>query len=357
MPTTTEYPDLNDRARHLLKVLVEGYIQEGQPVGSRTLAKQSGLELSPATIRNVMADLEDLGCIIAPHKSAGRVPTSLGYRMFVNGMVSVKPLTESALHNLQSEFQTHHGSQSLIQSASNMLSGVTQLAGVISVPKRDSLTIEQIDFVRLSANRILVVMVMEHDEVQNRIIHLERDFTASELQEASNFLNDILTGKDLQQAKQHLVQAMEKDRKLMNQMMISAIHLGEQALGTDDSAEKEDCLIAGKSNLIAYDDFANIDKLRELFTAFNQKRDVLSLLDRCMKADGVQIFIGSESGYSVFDDYSVVTAPYSINDENIGVLGVIGPKRMHYERVIPAVDVTAKLLTAAFKNETKDGIK
>ena len=351
MSNLSDFPDLNERARHLLKVLVQGYIQEGQPVGSRTLAKKSGLDLSPATIRNVMADLEDLGCIVAPHKSAGRIPTSLGYRMFVNGMVRVQPLTDTDLHDLQSEFQAHHDAQSLIQSAGNMLSGVTQLAGVISVPKRNSLIIEQVDFVRLSANRILVVMVMEHDEVQNRIIHLEREFTVDELQQASNFLNDILTGKDIQQAKTHLVQAMEKDRKVMNQMMVSAIHLGEQALAKEVDEEQDDYLIAGKSNLITYDDLADIDKLRELFTAFNQKRDVLSLLDRCMKADGVQIFIGSESGYSVFDDCSVVTAPYSINNENVGVLGVIGPKRMHYERVIPAVDVTAKLLTAAFKNE------
>lgn len=347
MPNLSDFPDLNERARHLLKVLVEGYIQEGLPVGSRTLAKQSGLDLSPATIRNVMSDLEELGCIVAPHKSAGRVPTSLGYRMFVNGMVSVQPLTDTILQDLQSEFQAHHDAQSLIQSATNLLSGVTQLAGVISVPKRDGLLIEQIDFVRLSANRILVVMVMEHDEVQNRIIHLERDFSTNELQQASNFLNGILKGKDIHHARKQLVKAMEKDRKVMNQMMLSAIHLGEQALANDSDEEQDDYLITGESNLIAYDDLADIDKLRQLFTAFNQKRDVLSLLDRCMSADGVQIFIGSESGYSVFDDCSVVTAPYSINDENIGVLGVIGPKRMHYERVIPAVDVTAKLLTAA----------
>lgn len=350
MPKSTNYPDLNERAQHLLKVLVEGYIQEGQPVGSRRLAQQSGLSLSPATIRNVMADLEDLGCIVAPHKSAGRVPTSLGYRMFVNGMVTVKPMDDSALQNLQAEFQVQHDSQAIIQSASHLLSGVTQLAGVVSVPKRDGLAIEHIDFVRLSSNRILVVMVMQHDEVQNRIIHLERELTASELQQASNFLNKILAGKDLNQAREHLLKAMTQDRETMNQMMMSAIQLGEQALGQGELV-KDDCLIAGKSNLIAYDDLADIDKLRELFTAFNQKRDVLSLLDRCMSADGVQIFIGSESGYSVFDDCSVVTAPYSVDGEQIGVLGVIGPKRMHYESVIPAVDITARLLSAALKTE------
>ncbi len=350
MSNSTNFPDLNERARHLLKVLVEGYIQEGLPVGSRKLAQQSGLDLSPATIRNVMSDLEDMGCIIAPHKSAGRVPTSLGYRLFVNGMVTVKPLEASALQSLQSKIQVHQDPHSLIQSATSLLSGVTQLAGVISIPKRDSLAIEQIDFVLLSARRILVVMVMAHDEVQNRIIHLDRDFTASELQQASNFLNEILIGKDLQQAKHFLVDAMKQDRKEMNQMMLSAIQLGEQALVTSEK-EQDECLIAGESNLIGYDDLADIDKLRQLFTAFNQKRDVLNLLDQCMKADGIQIFIGNESGYSVFDDCSVVTAPYTVNDEQVGVIGVIGPKRMHYERVIPAVDVTAKLLSAALKSE------
>ena len=350
MPNSIRYPDLNERAQHLLKVLVEGYIQEGQPVGSKRLAQQSGLSLSPATIRNVMADLESLGCIVAPHKSAGRVPTSLGYRMFVNSMVTVKPIDDSALQNLQAELSMQNDSQALIQSASHLLSGVTQLAGVVSVPKRDVLAIEQIDFVRLSANRILVIMVMQHDEVQNRIIHFDRDLSAVELQQASNFLNKNLAGKDLHQARKYLLNAMTKDREKLNQMMMSAIQLGEQAIG-EDKAAQDDCLIAGESNLIAYDDLADIDKLRELFTAFNQKRDVLSLLDRCMNADGVQIFIGSESGYSVFDDCSVVTAPYSVNNEQVGVLGVIGPKRMKYESIIPAVDITAKLLSAALKSE------
>ena len=343
-----DFPDLNERASHILKVLVESYIQEGQPVGSRKLAQQSGLDLSPATIRNVMSDLEDMGYIVAPHKSAGRVPTSLGYRLFVNQMVSVEPLEEQAIQHLQSEFQVHHDAQSLIQSATNLLSGVTQLAGIIRVPKLDSLSIKQIDFVRLSAKRILVVMVMEHNEIQNRIIQVEHDLSASELQQATNFLNEILVGKDLYQAKQYLIDAMKKDHAEMNQMMLAAIQLGERALLLDD-VKQDECLIAGKSNLIAYDELADMDKLRQLFTAFNQKRDVLNLLDQCMKADGVKIFIGSESGYSVFDDCSVVTAPYTVNSKQLGVIGVIGPKRMHYERVIPAVDVTARLLSAALK--------
>ena len=344
-----EVPDLTERAQCILKVLIESYIHAGEPIGSKTLAQQSGLSLSPATIRNVMADLENLGCIVAPHKSAGRVPTSLGYRLFINGMVKVQPLDGAELKNLQTGLQVNNDFPSLIQAATNLLSGVTQLAGIVSVPKRNSLAIQQIDFVRLSEQRILVVMLMAGDEVQNRIVHLKRKFSAEDLQQAANFLNTIIVGKDMAQARKYLLDAMQQDREVLNQMMISAIHLGEQALA-EDVLQQDDCLISGETNLISYDDLADITKLRQLFTAFNQKRDVLSLLERCMKADGIQIFIGSESGYSVFDECSVVTAPYCANGESIGVLGVIGPKRMNYERVIPAVDMTAKLLSAALQN-------
>jgi len=349
MPNTFEVPDLTERAQCILKVLIESYIQAGEPIGSKTLAQQSGLSLSPATIRNVMADLESLGCIIAPHKSAGRVPTSLGYRLFINGMVKIQPLDGAELKDLQIGLQVNNDFPSLIQSATHFLSGVTRLAGIISVPKRDSLAIKHIDFVRLSEQRILVVMLMEGDEVQNRIVHFEHEFTTADLQQAANFLNTIIVGKDMSQARKYLLNAMQQDREAMNQMMISAIHLGEQALA-EDVLQQDDCLISGETNLVSYDDLADINQLRQLFTAFNQKRDVLSLLDRCMQADGIQIFIGSESGYSVFDQCSVVTAPYSANGESIGVLGVIGPKRMNYKRVIPAVDITAKLLSAALKN-------
>jgi heat-inducible transcriptional repressor len=345
-----EVPDLTERAQCILKVLIESYIHAGEPIGSKTLAQQSGLSLSPATIRNVMADLENLGCIVAPHKSAGRVPTSLGYRLFINGMVKVQPLGGAELKNLQTGLQVNNDFPSLIQAATNLLSGVTQLAGIVSVPKRDSLAIQQIDFVRLSEQRILVVMLMQGDEVQNRIVHLKREFTAADLQQAANFLNTIIVGKDMCQARKYLLKAMQQDREAMNQMMVSAIHLGEQALA-EDVLQQDDCLISGETNLISYDDLADINQLRQLFTAFNQKRDVLSLLDRCMQAEGIQIFIGSESGYSAFDECSVVTAPYSANGEPIGVLGVIGPKRMDYQRVIPAVDITAKLLSAALQND------
>jgi heat-inducible transcriptional repressor len=343
--------DLNDRAKHLLKVLVEGYIEDGQPVASTTLARRSGLHLSSATIRNVMASLEKKGYIHAPHISAGRIPTSRGYRLFVDTMVNINPLETPILQAVQEKLNNSQQSVSgLIQSASGVLSGITQFAGIISIPRKQIVVIRQIEFLQLSATKVLVVLVMANHDVQNRIIQVERDFSSAELQQFSNYLNEVLVGKGVVQARDVLLNDMKKVHQDMNQMMVAAIQLGEKALELGDTGVAESCVIAGKTNLMEYDDLGDIQKLRQLLAAFNQKCDVLSLLDKCLQADGVQIFIGKESGYTIFDDCSVVTAPYRLDDDQMGVLGVIGPKRMHYEKVIPVVDVTAKLLTAALKN-------
>jgi len=352
MPNSS--PDLNDRAKHLLKVLVEGYIEDGQPVASTVLARRSGLKLSSATIRNVMASLEKKGYLHSPHTSAGRVPTSRGYRLFVDTMVNVNPLDEQVLTALQSTLNSSQQSiNGLIQSASGVLSGITQLAGIISVPRAEANAIRHIEFLQLSVSQVLVVMVMANNDVQNRMIQVDRDFSSAELQQSSNYLNEVMVGKDIHQARDALLGDMKQVHEHMNQMMLSAIELGEKALNVADDSTEESCVIAGKTNLMGYDDLGDMQKLRQLFSAFNQKRDVLSLLDKSLQADGVQIFIGKESGYTVFDDCSVVTAPYQLDDNQIGVLGVIGPKRMQYDRVIPVVDVTAKLLSAALgsKNE------
>ena len=345
--------NLNDRAKHLLKVLVEGYIEDGHPVASTTLAQRSGLQLSSATIRNVMASLEKNGYIHAPHRSAGRIPTSRGYRLFVDTMVNINPLDSAILQTVQNKL--NNSSQSvngLIQSASGVLSGITQFAGIISIPKAPTVAIRHIEFLQLSVTQVLVVLVMTNNDVQNRIIQVERAFTSSELQQSSNYLNDVLVGKGLTKARNALLDDMKQVRKDMNQMMVSAIELGEKALSVSKKSIEENCLIAGKTNLMEYDDLGDIQKLRQLFAAFNQKREVLSLLDKCLQADGVQIFIGKESGYTIFDDCSVVTAPYQLGDDQIGVLGVVGPKRMQYERIIPVVDVTAKLLTSALQQRS-----
>lgn len=351
MQSSTLMPTLNERAQRVLKVLIEEYIQDGQPVGSRTLAKRSGLDLSPATIRNVMADLEDMGYIHSPHTSAGRIPTSHGYRFFVDSLVQIKPLDELYIQQLQGRFSTQLDAHSLVQSASNMLSMITSLTGVVTLPRRQPALIKQIEFLRLSQHQILVVLVLERNEVQNRIIHVDQAFTTSELHQAASFLNEYLAGKTLQQAREVLLQAMNQDREAMNQLMLSAIELGEKAFDHAEVESKDDCVIAGETNLMSYDDLSDVGKLRELFGAFNQKRELLSLLDKSIQADGVQIFIGREAGLDVFDDCSLVTAPYSLEEEHIGVLGVIGPKRMPYERVIPIVDLTARLLSVAMRRD------
>jgi len=338
--------DLNERARHLLKVLIEGYISDGQPIGSSLLAKRSGLDLSPATIRNVMASLEDKGYIHAPHTSAGRVPTSQGYRMFVDSLINVTPLAAQECESLEIELD-HCSSSNLIHSVSNMLSGLTQLTGIVMAPQMDARAIRRIEFVKLSESQVLVVLVMSNNDIENRMIQMDRDVSSTELQQSSNYLNEIIVGKDLKQARNSLLDEMNQVRADMNEMMLSAIDLGEQAMSGMSDNNHEDYVVAGRTNLMDYDDLSDVVKLRQLFNAFNEKRDVLGLLDRCMSADGVQIFIGRESGHEVFGDCSVVTAPYQIDDTHIGVLGVIGPQRMHYDRVIPVVDITAKLLSAA----------
>lgn len=345
---------LNDRARHLLKVLIEGYIVDGHPVGSSALAKRSGLDLSPATIRNVMASLEDAGYIHSPHTSAGRIPTSQGYRLFVDTLVSVKPIAEQEHHFLQDQLQEQlqiGSSSELIHVASNMLSGLTQMAGIVMAPQVEERSIRHIEFLHLSATQILVVLVMSNNDVENRIIIVDREYSSSELQQNSNFLNEVLVGKDLKQARQVLLAEMEQVREDMNTMMLSAINLGEKAVSGLGKDPHEECVIAGRTKLMDYDDLSDVEKLRQLFNAFNQKREVLNLLDKSMTADGVQIFIGSESGQDVFGDCSVVTSSYQMDDEHVGVLGVIGPKRMHYERVIPVVDITARLLSAALNTK------
>ncbi len=350
MKNQQQVPELNDRAQHILKVLVEDYIQDGQPVGSRKLAKSSGLALSAATIRNVMADLEDMGYIRAPHTSAGRIPTSQGYRVFVDSLLKIEPLETKAASHLQGQLSTGQDANALIQSASNLLSGITSLTGLVTIPRHNPSSIRQIEFLRLNSDQVLVILVFSRNEVQNRIIQIKQDVTADELQQAANFLNEHMIGKDITTARQALLEDMRQYREEMNQIMLSAIELGEMAFADMSVSAEHDYVIAGETNLMGYDDLSDIDKLRELFGAFNEKRDILNLFDKSIQAEGVKIFIGRESGYDVFGDCSLVTAPYSMGEDQLGVLGVIGPKRMPYEHVIPVVDLTSRLLSVAFNH-------
>jgi len=346
---------LGERARHLLRILVESYIRDGQPVGSRVLSRESGLQLSSATIRNVMADLEELGFVASPHTSAGRIPTDKGYRFFVDTLLRMQPqlADEAAAAEIRRQVDgSRETSKELIASVSQMLSTVTQLAGVVTLPQTQKASISHIEFLTLSENRVLVVLVFDDREVQNRIIQLERNYTTDELKRASNFLNEQFRGRTLAQVRQAILTQLREAHAHLNQVMLDAISVAQHVFesAAEPGAERLEYVIKGETNLMGVAELTSVEKLRRLFEAFNEKRDFLHLLDQSLKAEGVQIFIGHESGYQILDDCSVVTAPYADGDSVLGVLGVIGPTRMAYERVIPIVDMTAKLLGAALNS-------
>jgi heat-inducible transcriptional repressor len=338
--------EISERAQHMLRVLIDRYIRDGQPVGSRTLAREAGLNLSPATIRNVMSDLEELGYIRSPHTSAGRVPTVQGYRFFVDTLLKVEPLDMLSVEQLRAEFDVRMAPKELIEATSNLLSGITHLAGVVTLPKHESAIFRRVEFLPLSEKRVLAILVTSTGEVQNRIIASERQSSASELQHASNYLNELFCGKDLTAVRNTLLREMQEARSTMNGMMVAAMQMADQIV---EQNRNEGYVIAGQTNLMEFQELCDIDRLRNLFDAFNKKREILHLLDQCIHGEGIQIFIGEESGYQTLDECSMVTAPYQVDGRIVGVLGVIGPTRMAYDRVIPIVDATARLLGAALK--------
>jgi len=341
-------PELpNERAQHLLRILVQRYIKEGQPVGSRTLARDSGLDLSPATIRNVMADLEELGFVMAPHTSAGRIPTIKGYRFFVDTLVKLRPPQGEELEIVQ-RVLAQSDPRALVQSASNLLASMTKLAGVVTLPRRPHTALRQIEFLPLSDRRVLAILVLNDRDVQNRILDVHRDFSADELQRASNYLTEQFGGKDLHAVRDALLGDLAETRASMNNIMVEAIEMAQQAF--PDVDDEGGFVMTGETNLMGLEGLADMAKLKRLFQAFSEQRDILHLLDQSLHAPGVQIFIGQESGYQLLDECSVVAAPYLTDDNTMGVLGVIGPTRMAYERVIPIVDITAKQLASALKS-------
>ncbi|MEX0386137.1 heat-inducible transcriptional repressor HrcA [Spiribacter onubensis] len=339
---------LTERAQHLLKMLVHRYIRDGQPVGSRAMTRDGGLDLSAASIRNVMADLEEAGYIQSPHTSAGRIPTDRGYRFFVDSLLSVRRESGLDADNLRIRLDAGRDTDSLVDSASNLLSGLTHLAGVVTLPRRDYGAIRHIEFLPLSERRILAILVLNDSEVQNRVIETDRPYSPAELQQVSNYLSLEFAGKSVGDVRRGLLEAMQADQQHVNSLMTSAIAVARE-LFADDGDTDDDFVIAGETNLMTFAELSSVEKLKELFEAFGRKRDILHLLDRCLSADGVQIFIGQESGYRAFDGVSLVTSTYQSDDQVLGVLGVIGPTRMEYDRVIPIVDVTARLLGHALK--------
>jgi heat-inducible transcriptional repressor len=341
---------LGERAQHLLRILIESYIRDGQPVGSRALSRESGLQLSSATVRNVMADLEELGFVASPHTSAGRVPTDKGYRFFVDTLLQQRPLDEAASAEIRRQFEANRdNSTDLIATVSQLLSSATQLAGVVTLPRTRQASITQMEFVALSENRVLVVLVFNDREVQNRIIQLERHYSPDEFRRASSFLNEQFRGRSLREVRQEILRQLSEAHAHMNQIMLEAIAVAQQVFESGAEGRLE-YVIKGETNLMGMAELTGMEKLRRLFEAFNEKRDFLHLLDQSLKAEGVQIFIGHESGYQILDDCSVITAPYADGKSVVGVLGVIGPTRMAYERVIPIVELTAKLLGAALNS-------
>lgn len=338
---------VSERASHFLKTLIERYIRDGQPVGSRTLAKETGLDLSPATVRNVMSDLEDMGLVASPHTSAGRVPTLLGYRLFVDSLLTIKPLNEIDVAALRSEFESLDDASALVDRASKLLSGVTRLAGVVMLPRHERDVFRQIELLPLSGKKVLAILVTTEGEVHNRIIHTERPFSPSQLVEASNYLTELFTGQDMVSVRKRLVDDLQRTHQQMDALLRQALEMAQRVV--ESAEQKDQLLVSGQTNLMEFDELSSMDRLKSLFDAFTEKRELLYLLDRCIQADGVQIFFGGESGYEVLDDCSLVTTPYRIDGQVLGVLGVIGPTRMDYQRVIPVVDVTARLLAAALR--------
>ena len=336
---------ISERAQILLKALVERHIRDGQPVGSRTLREEAGLPVSAATIRNVMSDLEELGYLHSPHTSAGRVPTAAGYRLFVDTLLQVQPLERDAVSALRHELNPDKSATELVQSASSILSSITAQAGLVTVPRNEANQLRQVEFLPLSGDRVLVILVINEREVQNRIIHTKRVFSESELRDAAALVNQRFAGRPLNEVQQQILQEMQDARSQIDTYLRASLDLANKAL--QQEGDEDEYVMAGESRLLGGASPDEMSKLRELFDAFERKQDLLHLLERCSRAEGIQIYIGEEAGYEVFGDYSVVTAPYSDGMRTLGVLGVIGPTRMAYERVIPIVDVTARMLSSA----------
>jgi heat-inducible transcriptional repressor len=335
---------LTDRACIVLKTLVERYIADGEPVGSRTLSRHAGLELSPATIRNIMADLEEMGLVASPHTSAGRVPTPRGYRFFVDTLLTVRPLAQVEVHQLQHNLSPADP-QRLLTVASTLLSELSHFAGLVTTPRR-SPAFRQIEFLNLSDKRILLIIVTMEGEVENRIILTSRVYSPSALIEAANYFNQHYAGRTFDQIKNRMQEELGRIRDDITRLMSAAVDAGQA-----HDATKEHVVVTGSRNLLDVEELAsNMGNLRRLFDAFEKKSGFLQLLDQSRTASGVQVFIGGESELMPLDECSMVTAPYTVNGLVVGTLGVVGPTRMAYERVMPIVDITAKLLSSALSH-------
>lgn len=347
MPSqTNKHAEVSERSLRLFKSLVERYIADGQPVGSRTLARDAGLDISPATVRNVMADLEDLGLIASPHTSAGRVPTVKGYRFFIDTLLTLKDPSDRIIKRIGEELAAEADPKRMLEKASDVLSELTRFAGIVMVPKAEHKALRHVEFLILNERRVLAILVLSDGEVQNRIVHTARVYSRTELEQAANYLNAAFSGKEISEVKNDLVTEMAATKEEMTRMMQAVVEMAEKGFGNSG----DDYLLTGQTRLMEVSELSDMEKLRQLFNAFSEKRDILHLLEQALSGQGIQIFVGEESGYEVLDSCSVVTSTYEMEGQTLGVLGIIGPTRMAYERVIPVVDLTAKLLSSALKS-------
>jgi heat-inducible transcriptional repressor len=331
---------LNERAQVILRTLVERYISDGQPVGSRALQQYSGLEVSSATIRSVMVDLEEIGLVSSPHTSAGRIPTGLAYRLFIDTMLVTKPLDSVRVKQMEDQLHPDNPSR-LIAQASSILSNLTQFAGVVVTPRRNAITVRQIEFLRLGEKRVLLIIVMPDGEVENRVLIMESDYNQSQLTEAGNFLNQHYLDCSFSQIREKLQGELREIHQDMSALMAAALSVGDAA----ETKQTNDYVISGEHNLLNVDEFStDMNHLRGLFNLFERKTELLKLLEAGRRGQGIHIFVGAESGLASLEACSVITAPYSADGKVVGTLAVVGPKRMDYERVVPIVDITARLL-------------
>jgi len=335
------------RQQQLLRALIALYIRDGQPVGSRTLVQETGLPISSATVRNIMAELEEKGLVATPHTSAGRVPTARGYRFFIDTLITMQPLRERELDTLKTQLDPDKSTPELVAAASNLLSAITHQAGLVTLPRRDEASLRHVEFLPLTGSRVLAILVMNEKEVQNRIIHTGREYDEIELRQAANFVNAHFAGRSLDVIRDEMLGRLRQTRKKIDRLLETAIDIASQALVPEE--QQTGYIVAGQSHLLDNASADNMARLRELFEAFQTQKDILHLMERCVRADGVQIFIGEEAGFDPLVDFSLVTAPYQTGGRTVGVLGVIGPTRMAYDRVIPIVDVTARMLSAALR--------
>ena len=337
----------SDRAKQILSAIINNYIEEGTPIGSKKLSTYNRFNLSPATIRNVMSDLEHLGFIASPHTSAGRIPTSKGYRFFIDRLLELQPVDNNEIASIKDTVsQTKSSNKDLATNVSTILSAITQLAGIVTVPKTQKSTLKEIDFIPLSEQRVLAIVVINDSEVENKILQMKRNYSRDELQISANYLNQNYVGRSFEYIKNDLLTKLKETSALANSLMNNIINIADELLINQN---KDEYVVTGKNQLLDFEELSDINRLKDLFDALNEQQQLLQLLDKSMSTSNVQIFIGQESGYRIFDNCTLITAPYTNEMGSVGVLGVIGPTRIAYQRVIPIVNVTAKLLSQSLK--------